>query len=448
MPERTLPEGWKEKKLGSDLAAEIQPGYACGEHNRDKEGIAHFRPMNVNTEGEISTFDTKFIPAEVALKKDLFLVKGDVLFNNTNSTELVGKTALYEGEQPVAFSNHMSRIRCDPDIIDPGFLAKALHYKWHEGFFAMKCNQHVSQSSIERGILADLDLPLPPLSEQKRIVAKLDELMAEIKAAKAHLSRAKEILKRFRQSVLNAAVTGKLTEEWRKKKLPFFRKLDGLDTTQPQGWRKARLSEVASILVGGTPSRKESAFWGGDIPWISSGEVANCRIASTRESITSLGLQKSSAKLLPKGAVVIAMIGEGKTRGQSAILDIEATTNQNVAGLVFNCEVVMPEYAWFWAQSHYEITRATGRGGAQPALNKEKVGLLEIPTPPVEEQLEITRRVKSLLARVDVLDDCCSVAEASVGRLLPEVLSKAFRGELVPREAGSQAVDHHESHGR
>ena len=98
------------------------------------------------------------------------------------------------------------------------------------------------------------------------------------------------------------------------------------------------------------------------------------------------------------------MIGEGKTRGQSAILDIEASTNQNVAGLLLDHEDINPDYIWYWALSEYERNRAVGRGGSQPALNGEKVRALPLPLPPNEEQVEIVNRVRTLLDRVDAIE--------------------------------------------
>src|SRR5262249_40861788 len=113
--------------------------------------------------------------------------------------------------------------------------------------------------------------------------------------------------------------------------------------------RGCRVEEVATVNVGGTPSRKIAQYWRGDVPWVSSGEVGNCRITKTVESITPDGLENSNAKIYPKGSVLIAMIGEGKTRGQAAILDIEACTNQNVAGLIFDANSINAEYVWRWA---------------------------------------------------------------------------------------------------
>jgi len=181
------------------------------------------------------------------------------------------------------------------------------------------------------------------------------------------------------------------------------------------------------------------SYWSGRIPWISSGEVANCRIATTRERITDIGLANSNAKLYPRGTVLIAMIGEGKTRGQSAILDIEACTNQNAAGLLFDTPYVNPEYVWRWALSEYERNRGEGRGGNQPALNGQKVRNLPIPLPPREEQDEIVRRVDAVFSVVDTIEDRVARATRMTALLRRRTFERAFSGELVPTEAALAA---------
>lgn len=203
----------------------------------------------------------------------------------------------------------------------------------------------------------------------------------------------------------------------------------------PTSWVRCYVADIASVGLGGTPSRKVPANWDGSIPWVSSGEVSNCRIGKTRERITPAGLRNSNAKLYPPGTVLIAMIGEGKTRGQAAILDIEACTNQNAAALVFDSGHVNPEYVWYWALGEYDRTRAIGRGGNQPALNGQKVRGLRLPFPPLEEQHEIVRGVRALLALAGTIEMRIEASRANAEALGQSILAKAFRGELVPTEA-------------
>jgi type I restriction enzyme S subunit len=319
---------------------------------------------------------------------------------------------------------------------------------------------------VEPEIFWNLEIPLPPFTEQQHIVAHVEGLLEHINAARDRLNRVLLIIKRFRQGVLAAACEGRLTEDWREmnpnewpacgliQQIKIIRQKqttpkitnksktfedaefgnipeDSIDI--PDSWIWCKIQDVVQVQLGGTPSRKEPAYWGGDISWVSSGEVANNRIQTTREKITVLGLKNSNAKLYPKGTVLVAMIGEGKTRGQSAILDIEATTNQNVAGLVFDTDKIFNEFVWLWALSQYEKTRAVGRGGEQPALNGEKVRNLILALPPLAEQHEIVRRVNALFKHADAIEREVVVATKRTEALTQAVLGKAFRGELLDK---------------
>lgn len=168
-PDRDLPDGWTVTCLGDGLLVDVQPGFACGKHNRAGKGIGHLRPMNVSVDGNIDLSNLKFVPASEA---ERFVRAGDVIFNNTNSDELVGKTACYTLGDALAFSNHMTRLRCDTAVLEPRFCAMQLHQRWREGYFEALCNHHVSQASVGRKALLETEFLLPPLPEQKRIVTK------------------------------------------------------------------------------------------------------------------------------------------------------------------------------------------------------------------------------------------------------------------------------------
>lgn len=318
----------------------------------------------------------------------------------------------------------------------------------------------VAQKNINLSILKKLHLPLPTISEQKLIAAKLDKLFDHLNRIRERLDKIPALLKQFRQAVLTQAVTGKLTEEWRRNaviketgaqlleriereitsdqsKLPRGYKaknkywIDPHLYQLPPSWGLSVIDRIGVVHIGGTPSRSEPRYWNGDIKWVSSGEVNNSRIVDTKESITQLGLDNSSTKLLPKGTVLIAMIGEGKTRGQSAILEIQACTNQNIAAIVTHPKHFSSEFLWYFLLSSYERNRSKGQGANQPALNGEKVGTINIPIPPLQEQHEIVRRIGGLLAIADQIEARYETMKQKVERLPQAILNKAFRGELV-----------------
>jgi type I restriction enzyme S subunit len=215
--------------------------------------------------------------------------------------------------------------------------------------------------------------------------------------------------------------------------LPLYEEVDNFGNI-PDSWLACTIGAVANVCNGSTPSRSKLEFWDGDIPWVSSGEVRNNRIKITRERITTAGYESASVKMLPSGTVLLAMIGEGKTRGQSALLTIAATINQNIAAVVLDHGLVCSEYVWRWFQLQYEATRMRGNGSGPQALNCQRVRELPFVLPPLPEQQEIVRRVETLLAVADRIEARLSAARSQVERLTPATLHKAFCGDLIPQD--------------
>ncbi len=309
-----------------------------------------------------------------------------------------------------------------------------------------------------------LPFRLAPTAEQTRIAAKLDELLAQVDTLKARIDGIPALLKRFRQSVLASAVSGKLTEGWRalnpsvspilpdelKKAWADAYQSDGrkykeadllpgsLGYPLPNSWVEAKVGEVFDVYVGATPSRASPKFWGEEIPWVSSSEVAFCRIKTTRESITEAGYKSASTTIHPAGTVMLAMIGQGKTRGQPAILDIKACHNQNTAALRVHSAYCISEYLYYYLYERYEETRRVGSGNNQQALNKKTVQSLPFPLPPRAEQIEIVRRIEQLFAFADQLEAGIKAAQVRIDLLTQSILAKAFRGDLVPQDPNDE----------
>lgn len=182
-PQNPLPPGWKRVPLG-EVIVRAQPGFACGE--RSDKGVIQLRMNNVATDGNFNWQEVTRIPDDFRDMSGYWLQPGDVLFNNTNSVELVGKSALFKGyAEGVVFSNHFSRLVPDQERLHPGFLAKWLLAMWSNGTFAHQCNRWIGQAAMPRNKLLTLEIPLPPLAEQRRIVARLERQMALVEQARA-----------------------------------------------------------------------------------------------------------------------------------------------------------------------------------------------------------------------------------------------------------------------
>lgn len=313
---------------------------------------------------------------------------------------------------------------------------------------------------VNPDIFWGFEVPVPSPDEQNTIAKKLSYLIPLIEQNKLKIAKAKKLVAKFRQAILFATFKGKLTEDWRlanaeiepasellgqikefklkqvtnlKQKERITRVYSSFEKNEhfdlPSSWVFCSIDHIGEVTNGSTPSRKNPLYWKGNIPWVSSGEVNNNFINVTREQITRAGFENSSVKILPIGTVLIAMIGEGKTRGRSAILNIEATTNQNVAGIKIEHGYVLPKYLWFWLQCQYENTRSYGGGSNQQALNCQRVRELPFVLPPFKEQEEIVNRISKYFDIANQVEKQIEKAETRIVKLSQAILAKTFNQE-------------------
>lgn len=158
----------------------------------------------------------------------------------------------------------------------------------------------------------------------------------------------------------------------------------------PKGWLRRTIDDIANVSSGGTPSRSEPIYWGGSIPWVTTAEVDFCEITDTNEKITEIGLNNSSAKLFPPGTILMAMYGQGKTRGKVAKLGIEASTNQACAAIILR-ENFYVDFYFQYLQSKYENIRELSNSGGQENLSGTIVKSIPVPVPPLPEQKKIAQ---------------------------------------------------------
>jgi len=305
-------------------------------------------------------------------------------------------------------------------------------------------------------------IPKPEIELQKKIVQKLDYVFEQLEEKKnkilelQNLENIEKISKIYHKQRLAKIFHGQLTENWRKynknteyasdliKKILKESKKKNITTLPnklpklPTSWSWISLGDIFDIKPGGTPSRSEAKYWNGDINWVSSGEVANCEIKQTKERITKLGMENSSAKIRPSGTILLAMIGQGKTRGQVAILRIDAATNQNVASIQTGKTGVIPEYVFNWLLHRYEETRILGWGGRQKAMNTQHVREILIPLAPIEEQKQIIDVILNEKKQLNEINEQISLVKKTkektaknIDNISRGILEKAFLGHLV-----------------
>ncbi len=439
---------WSTVPLGTVLT-DIQPGFASGRHNSEGEGIPHFRPMNVSTDGCIERSVMKYVdPA--AGRADVRLTRGDVLFNNTNSPELVGKTALFAGDDSPAFSNHMTRLRTDATRLDPGYLAIRLHQAWREGWFAAHCNNHVSQASIGRDVLKGFEIELPPL-ETQRAIASLAAAVDDSKySASAHLASARHAIGRFRQAVLAAACSGRLTADWREANpgaagiLPSepVRKRRGRSTVDapldlnlpelPESYALGTVGAVAEVLDYGTSRKGEAA---GAVPVLRMGNIQNGALATDDLKYCELD-HEIDRLILQDGDLLFNRTNSPELVGKAAVFHGSGamTFASYLIRVRFVRGVADPDFVNFWINSAWGrmwARHVKTDGVSQSNINGTKLGAMPLPVPPIAEQREIVERASEMLAIADVLLNRFERVSRVIDRSSQAVLAKAFRGELI-----------------
>lgn len=262
-----------------------------------------------------------------------------------------------------------------------------------------RMSQGAAQTVITKEMIAELQIPLPPLPEQKRIAAILDKA---------------DSLRRKNQQAIQ------LADKFLR---AVFLDMFGDPVTNPKGWRRDPLENHFKIGTGGTPSRSVQENYGGNIPWVKTTEVCGRLISETGEHLTERGLSDSNCKVYPIGSLIIAMYGQGKTRGQCGMLGIEAATNQACAVLEPS-ETIEMNFTYQYIKYSYDQLRELSRGGNQPNLNLSLVKSFEIMVPDKKVQIHFSKiflTVQKILKEShDFKDDV----------LFNSLSQKAFSGSL------------------
>lgn len=181
-PTIKIEDGWEKTKL-VNLLNNIKPGFACGQYSKGSAGIPHLRPMNISDKGGFVLEDVKSISVDLLESKNDYLLENqDILFNNTNSKELVGKTTIVtDVKTNMMYSNHITRLRCNKEKVLPQFLSFYLHNLWRNGYFLERCKKWIGQAGIDLEQLKSTIIYLPKLDEQKSIIEKISLEIEQLK---------------------------------------------------------------------------------------------------------------------------------------------------------------------------------------------------------------------------------------------------------------------------
>lgn len=287
----------------------------------------------------------------------------------------------------------------------------------------------INQWDLDPDLFKTLEILFPPLREQRTIAAFLDYETARIDKLISQQQRLIELLIEKRKAVISHAVTKGLNPDAPMKD-SGVEWLGGV----PELWSVGRIGYYCRIENGTTPSKLNQDYWSdGSIPWLSSGAVNQYEITEASEMISAKALAECSLRLLPKNTLVVGMIGQGKTRGMSAITRISASINQNLAAIIPN-EKISSDFLHFVLQAAYVALRETGRGGNQAALNCELIAELRFAKPDLDTQLKIVRYLKKKCIRFDKIIAHTNTSIELLQERRTALISAAVTGKIDLRD--------------
>lgn len=439
--EKELPEGWVECSIVD--VANINP-----KNQAEPETLSGFVPMSHAPTDFKKTLKFEEKPWGDIKKSYTNFRDGDVIFAKVTPCFENGKAAIVNGlpNGIGAGSSEFYVLRAITNEVLPELLFALIKTREFAQQGAANMTGAVGLRRVPRAFVGDYALPLPPLAEQRVIADKLDTLLAQVATTKTRLERVPETIKRFRQSVLAAAVSGKLTEEWRANLVLEPVQLETIDVEDREGifstlspnqipstWRLHRLKEVGTFLGGGTPAKSEKDYWNGDIPWVTPKDMKIPEIKEAQLNISTKGLNNSSAKLIKSESILFVVRGMILAHSfPTAISKAELTINQDMKAI--ECfSVVNPSYLKHALDS--QKGAIVGMAGSSThgtkRLEAKHINNIPVPLPPLPEQQEIVRRVEELFAHADAVEQQAKAALEKVNNLTQSILAKAFRGELT-----------------
>ena len=396
----SLPNGWEWKKLGK--IAKLQNGFAFKSKLFVNDGLPIVRIKNIKNEKVLLDDVVYFNVEDYGKKLDSYQIKkNDILIAMSGAT--TGKIGLYDTEEISYLNQRVGLFR-----IENSNLRSYLFY-----FLSTQIEKNLelslgaAQPNLSTEQINNIELPLPPFEEQKRIVAKLDNLFAKIDKAIALHQKNIDEADIFMESVLNDVFV-ELNGVYQKRQLDSFDK---------------------KMSSGGTPSRKEKLYWdNGTIDWFSSGELNQLYTLPSKEKITQLGLEKTSTKLFSKGTLLIGMYDTAAMK--MSILSNDGSCNQAIVGFKSDeseLNILFLKYQLEYLKKDILEQR---QGVRQQNLNLSKIKNIEIEYPPLKTQQKVVSYLDEISNKMEKIKNLQKKKMQSLKELKASILDKAFKGEL------------------
>lgn len=481
-----LPKGWTTARV-EDIATLVQYG-SSSKASDDATGVPVLRMGNI-VGGELVFDGLKYLPTSHHEFPELHLQPGDVLFNRTNSPELVGKTAVYTEHHPApcSFASYLIRVKLSG--YEPKLLASYLNSTYGRAWIRSCVVQQVGQANVSGGKLKDLELPLPPLNEQRRIVAKLDALQERSRRARASLDAVPALLDKLRQSILAAAFRGDLTRDFREQHKdlePASKLLQRIRAERRKKWEEAELAKLKAkgkaptddkwkakykepdpVDPTGLPTLPDGWCWASletisdavrGIPYgiVLTGDHVNDGIPTVRcGDIKGFTINVANLKRVKKS--IAEEFERTRLEGNEVLLAIRGTVGATavvlpeMAGMNISREIAMipvlsgmvARYLMFCLVGPEAESRLMKhvKGVAQAGINLTDLRNLPVPLPSFDEQIAILNAIENKLTACSSMNAWQIEIQSSLDTLARAILAKAFRGELVPQDPHDEPAD-------
>ncbi|MEX5540513.1 restriction endonuclease subunit S [Pseudomonas poae] len=416
-----LPNNWTTARLG-DLAEDISYGYTAPS-TRERIGPHLLRITDIQ-ENEVLWNSVPYCEIDSEQANKYLLKENDLVFARTGAT--VGKSFLIKGEIPDAvFASYLIRVRCmQPEAA--GYLS--LYFRsqdyWRQitGFSA-----GIGQPNVNGSKLKELVIPLPPLAEQTRIAAKLEELLAQVDTLKARIDGIPGLFKRFRQSVLAAAVSGQLTEEWRQyaanRSAPRTAKLGTLITEMRNGLSAKPNEDGKGLPILRISSVRAGSIDQTDIRFLECDENEEERYALR---VGDLLFTRYNGSL-----ELVGVCGLVRQLSHTALVYPDKLIRVRC-----NTDFILPEYLEIFfsePSARQRVMALVKSTSGQKGISGQDLKTMVVTYPSLVEQTEIVSRVEQLFTIADQLEAKVASAKSRIDNLTQGILAKAFRGELVPQ---------------
>ena len=426
-----VPGNWCWTKVGvlSDLSRGVSYKKQDAHAERQEQDCLILRGGNV-LEGaiETETSDNVYVNRNLVQEDQLLQPYDVIIVSSTGSSKVIGRAGVsYTGYDNVAFGAFLTLVRPNNGIVKP-FIA----YYFQSDVYRNRIRElaaGVNINNIKANYITESPIPLPPFSEQRRIVDRIESLFAKLDEAKQRTQDALDSFETRKAAILHKAFTGELTARWRKE--------HGVGL---ESWETKKYSEICTIVRGGSPRPAGSPeFYGGNIPFMKVADItrnAGPYVNSTEYTIKEAGLKKT--RMVDGNTLLLT--NSGATLGVPAICTFKTTFNDGIAAFLgLNPDTLLFHY-YFWTSKTADL-RAINKGAAQPNLNTDIIGNVEISLPGENEQHEIVRILDNLRAKEQQAKEATEGVLEQIDLIKKAILARAFRGELGTNDPSEESAE-------